>query len=67
MKTLIDIDDAILTRAMELSEAPTKKAVVNHALRDYVRRAEAELYIRHLENGMSVDLDDPAVIAEAQR
>lgn len=66
-KTLIDVDDALLTRAMALTGAPTKKAAVNSALAQVVRRAEALGYIDLVRGGLVVDLDDPQVIDGAQR
>lgn len=36
MRIEIDIDDALITEAMELTGLPTPEAVVEKALRDYV-------------------------------
>ncbi|KGD85758.1 type II toxin-antitoxin system VapB family antitoxin [Rhizobium sp. YS-1r] len=36
MRTNIEIDDALIAEAMELSGLPTKKAVVEKALQDFV-------------------------------
>ncbi|MDQ0614656.1 hypothetical protein QF046_002297 [Microbacterium sp. W4I4] len=66
-KTLIDIDDALLARAMELTGAATKKAAVNDALAQVVRRIEALGYIDMISGGVAVDLDDSSVIDAAQR
>jgi len=66
-KTLIDIDDALLARAMELTGATTKKAAVNEALAQAVRRIEALGYIDMVSGGVAVDLDDSRVIDAAQR
>jgi len=66
-KTLIDIDEALLARAMELTGATTKKAAVNEALMQVVRRGEALGYIDLLQSGIAVDLDDARVIDRAQR
>ncbi|REJ06218.1 type II toxin-antitoxin system VapB family antitoxin [Microbacterium bovistercoris] len=66
-KTLIDVDDALLERAMELTGAATKKAAVNEALAQVVRRGEALGYIDLLSTGIVVELDDPDVIDGAQR
>lgn len=44
MATNLDIDQSLLTEAMELGKLPTKKATVNEALREYIqhrRRLEA--------------------------
>ncbi len=37
-KTLIDVDDELLTRARQILGTTTKKATVNAALREVVRR-----------------------------
>lgn len=66
-KTIIDVDDALLARAMELTGAPTKKAAVNAALAHVVRRGEALGYIDLLQSGIAIDLDDPQVTDRAQR
>ncbi|MGB3376960.1 MAG: type II toxin-antitoxin system VapB family antitoxin [Microbacterium sp.] len=66
-KTLVDIDDALLARAMQLTGAATKKAAVNEALAQMVRRFEARGYIDLIRGGVAVELDDPSVIDSAQR
>ena len=42
-KTLIDIDDALLAKAMELTGASTKRAAVNEALRNAEETRNAEM------------------------
>ena len=37
MKTLIDIDEALLKEAMKLSKAPTKKETIQRALSELVK------------------------------
>ncbi len=66
-RTLIDIDDATLERARELSGIPTKKGVVGAALDEMVRRMERELYTDFVLSGALDDLADPEVIRAAQR
>jgi len=66
-KTLIDIDDALLAKAMELTGAATKKAAVNEALAQVVRRGAAHGYVDLIQSGIAVDLDDARVIDDAQR
>lgn len=66
-KTLIDLDDAVLDRALELSGERTKKAVVRLALEEYVRRREFSLFVDFVDTGALDDLGDPEVIAAAQR
>ncbi|CAN5825695.1 type II toxin-antitoxin system VapB family antitoxin [soil metagenome] len=40
MRTNIDIDDELLAEAQEIAGTATKKATVEHALRDLVRRKQ---------------------------
>lgn len=42
MRTLIDIDEAVLEEAMKLTKTRTKKEVVNLSLRELVRRKRIE-------------------------
>lgn len=66
-KTLIDIDDELLARVMELTGATTKKAAVNAALAQAARRGEALGYVDLLRGGLAVELDRAQVVADAQR
>ena len=66
-KTLIDVDDDLLEQAMRLTGATTKKAAVNAALAQTVRRGEALGYIDMLRNGVAIEIDDADVINDAQR
>lgn len=66
-KTIIDIDDELLERSMRFTGATTKKAAVNEALAQTVRRGEALGYIDMLRTGVAIELDDPDVTADAQR
>ena len=66
-KTLIDVDDDLLEQAMRLTGATTKKAAVNAALAQTVRRGEALGYVDMLRSGVAIDLDDADVTADAQR
>ncbi|MGC3955846.1 MAG: type II toxin-antitoxin system VapB family antitoxin [Propionicimonas sp.] len=66
-KTLIDIDDAVLERARELSGISTKKGVVAAALDEMVRRLERERYTEFVLRGELDDLADPDVVRSAQR
>ncbi|MGC2299063.1 MAG: type II toxin-antitoxin system VapB family antitoxin [Acidobacteriaceae bacterium] len=47
MRTNIDIDDKLMDQAMRSSGAPTKKAVVEEALRMLIQ-TRAQASIRHL-------------------
>lgn len=66
-KTLIDIDDAVLQRALQLSGIATKKGVVAVALEEMVRRLELEEYTEYVASGALDDLADPDVVRAAQR
>lgn len=66
-KTLIDLDDVMLERAMQLSGLPTKRAVVATALESYVRRMELDRYTVFVTGGALEDLADASVIEDAQR
>ncbi|MDR1791326.1 MAG: type II toxin-antitoxin system VapB family antitoxin [Propionibacteriaceae bacterium] len=66
-KTLVDIDDKALARLMELTGEDTKKAAVNGALRDKVRRLEFGRYLDFMAGPAGDGLRDPDVIAAAQR
>ena len=58
MRTNIDIDDALLTEATRLSGLPTKKAVVEEALRRLVRQKGQAEALRELTGiGWDGDLE----------
>ncbi len=59
MRTNIEIDDELLTRAMEATGATTKKATVEEALRQVVKNYEARKAIADLRGlGWEGDLDE---------
>lgn len=59
MRTNIDIDDELLSRAMEATGATTKKATVEQALRQVVKNYEARRAIADLRGiGWEGDLDE---------
>lgn len=66
-KTIIDVDDVLLEKAMHFTGATTKKTAVNEALAQTVRRAEALGYIDMLRSGVAIELDDADVTTDAQR
>lgn len=66
-KTLIDLDDETLERAVQLSGHRTKRAVVAEALESYVRRLELNQYTAFVAGGALEDLGDASVIEDAQR
>jgi Arc/MetJ family transcription regulator len=58
MRTNIDIDDALIAKARELSHLKTKKAVVEEALRLYIV-VENQKKLRELWG--KIEIDDVAV------
>jgi Arc/MetJ family transcription regulator len=51
-KTLIDVDDDLLEPARHILGAATKKATVNTALREIVRRHAAEAFLGWARDGV---------------
>ncbi len=66
-KTLIDIDETLLADAMAATGQTTKKGAVTVALLEVVRAARARAYVEQIRAGLGRDLDDPDVVASAQR
>ncbi|MCY1706510.1 type II toxin-antitoxin system VapB family antitoxin [Pannonibacter sp. SL95] len=59
MRTNIDIDDDLMTRAMAATGLPTKKAVVEEALRRLIKDEELRSVIRNSAGiGWDGDLDE---------
>ena len=59
MRTNIDIDDALLRKAMEATGKTTKKATVEEALRRLVKNAELKQVIADMKGlGWEGDLDE---------
>ena len=50
-KTLVDIDDALLTQARQILGAITKKDAVNGALREIVRQWAAARFLERARDG----------------
>ncbi|MGH3503571.1 MAG: type II toxin-antitoxin system VapB family antitoxin [Nocardioidaceae bacterium] len=66
-KTLIDVDDELLTDAAQALGTATKKDTVNRALGEAVALARRRQHLRRLVEGGLPDLDDPEVMAQAWR
>jgi Arc/MetJ family transcription regulator len=66
-KTLIDIDDDLLTRSQQILGTTTKKDTVNAALRAVVRRRAAEEFVGLARSGVFDDLLDPEIAERAWR
>ncbi|WP_106753724.1 type II toxin-antitoxin system VapB family antitoxin [Pannonibacter carbonis] len=59
MRTNIDIDDDLMTKAMAVTGLSTKKAVVKEALRRLVKDEELRAVIRDIKGiGWEGDLDE---------
>lgn len=66
-RTLVDLPDGLVRRAMELTGAPSKKAMITRALEELVNR-EAQLeMIDWVQRGGLPGLTDPDVLADARR
>jgi Arc/MetJ family transcription regulator len=66
-KTLIDLDDDLLTQAQEILGTTTKKDTVNEAMRRVVREAAVREFMEMAREGAFSDLGDPDVMASAWR
>ena len=51
-KTLIDVDEGLLEQARRILGTATKKATVNQALREIVRRHAAEAFLNRARTGL---------------
>jgi len=66
-RTLVDLPDDLVRRAMELTGAASKKAMITRALEELVNR-EAQLeMIDWVQQGGLPGLTDPDVMADARR
>lgn len=66
-RTLVDLPDDLVRRAMELTGAASKKAMITRALEEMVNR-EAQLeMIDWVQRGGLPGLTDPVVVADARR
>lgn len=66
-KTLIELDERLMADAMAATGQTTKRGTVTEALEQVVRKARALDYLERLQTGIASDLDDPEVVAQAQR
>ncbi len=66
-RTLVDLPEDLVRRAMELTGAASKKALITRALEELVNR-EAQLeMIDWVQRGGLPGLTDPDVLADARR
>ncbi|MFI8180677.1 type II toxin-antitoxin system VapB family antitoxin [Actinacidiphila glaucinigra] len=67
MRTVIDVDDALLQEAADILGTTTKRATVNGALAEFVAAAKRRRFIEMLDEGAFDDLTDAEVTADAWR
>lgn len=66
-RTLVDLPEDLVRRAMELTGAPSKRAMITKAIEELVnRRAQLEM-IGWVERGGLPGITDPDVRADARR
>jgi Arc/MetJ family transcription regulator len=58
-KTLVDIDDDLLNQAQRILSARTKRATVNGALRELVRRDAAARFLELASAGVFATTNQP--------
>jgi Arc/MetJ family transcription regulator len=58
MKTLVDIDEDLLKKAMALAQAQTKKETIHQALEEFIRSRQ-RLALRRMAGSGAVDLTLP--------
>ncbi|MDR1386119.1 MAG: type II toxin-antitoxin system VapB family antitoxin [Propionibacteriaceae bacterium] len=68
-KILVEVDDALMeaARTVAAGRVLTKKAAVNLALEEMVRRHGALSWLEFARAGGMAELADPDVVREAQR
>ncbi|MGH3941284.1 MAG: type II toxin-antitoxin system VapB family antitoxin [Pseudonocardiaceae bacterium] len=66
-RTLVDLPDDLVQRAMELTGAPSKKAMITRALEELVNREAQLKMIDWIQRGGLPGLTDPDVLADARR
>ena len=66
-RTLVDLPDDLVRQAMELTGAPSKKAMITRALEELVNRQAQLEMIDWVQQGGIPGLTDPDVLADARR
>ena len=66
-RTLVDLPDDLVARAMELTGARTKKSMITQAIQDLVNRESQLAMIDWVERGGLPGISDPDVRADARR
>ena len=52
MRTNVDLDDALVKRAMELTKISTKKALIHKALEELVKSNTRKGILKYLDSGI---------------
>lgn len=66
-KTLIDVDDSLLSQVAGVLGTRTKKETVNAALAEVLRVRAANQFLRSVRDGLYADALDPEVMKGAWR
>ena len=51
MRTNVDLDDALVQKAMELTKITTKKALINKALEELIKSNTRKGMLRYIDSG----------------
>ena len=52
MRTNVELDDALIKKAMDLTKIPTKKGVINKALEELVKSNTRKEMLKYLDSGV---------------
>ena len=52
MRTNIELDDVLLKRAMDLTQLPTKKAVIHKALEELIQSNTRKKMLKYIDSGV---------------
>ncbi|MFJ6780665.1 type II toxin-antitoxin system VapB family antitoxin [Streptomyces yangpuensis] len=67
IRTMVDLDDALLAEAAEILGTATKRATINGALAELVAAARRRRFADLVDEGVFDDLRDPDVMRGAWR
>lgn len=66
-RTLVDLPEDLVRRAMELTGAPSKRAMITRAIEELVNRQAQLEMIDWVQGGGLPGIADPDVLADARR
>ena len=52
MRTNVELDDALVKKAMELTKIPTKKALINKALEELIKSNTRKGILKYMDSGI---------------